>query len=185
MGSPKFIILLFNFYFFAIKFTDFYMRNRQPFDLKIIIRIYNIFQIFTCIGFSIYLNVRVGYETFSSTWKCMKFEERNFTRSDLIEVFGVQWWFMIFRSTDLLETIFFVLRKKKNQVSFLHIYHHVSTLVLLFLMNRYSASEYEGVFDYMREILGKFERKNTLNLNFKFYKKNSLKEKYVKKSFEI
>lgn len=30
---------------------------------------------------------------------------------------------------DLLETIFFVLRKKQNQVSFLHVYHHVGMVM--------------------------------------------------------
>lgn len=141
MGSPRFLIILFNVYFFTIKFGGYLMKNRQAFDLTIIIRVYNLFQIFTCIVFAVYLNFRVGYETFSSTWKCRQFEDENFTREDLIEIFSAQWCFMLFRSTDLLETIFFVLRKKPNQISFLHIYHHVSTLVVLYLMNRYSASK--------------------------------------------
>jgi elongation of very long chain fatty acids protein 7 len=32
--------------------------------------------------------------------------------------------YFIAKLTELLDTIFFVLRKKDNQVSFLHLYHH-------------------------------------------------------------
>lgn len=118
------------------------MSNRTPFELTFIIRVYNLFQVFTCIGFAVYLNFRVGYETFSSTWKCRKFEDEKFDQNFLVEIFTAQWYFMAFRSIELLETLFFVLRKKENQISFLHLYHHVSTLVLLYVMNRYSASEF-------------------------------------------
>lgn len=31
--------------------------------------------------------------------------------------------------TDLIETMIFVLRKKENQVSFLHVYHHVAIIL--------------------------------------------------------
>ncbi|KAK9731320.1 GNS1/SUR4 family [Popillia japonica] len=34
------------------------------------------------------------------------------------------WWFYIAKLTELLDTVFFVLRKKNNQISFLHMYHH-------------------------------------------------------------
>jgi hypothetical protein len=142
MGSPRFLIYLLTFYFLVIGFGKVAMKNRHPFNLTIAIRAYNLFQIATCIGFAVYLNCHVGYETFSSTWKCRDFETENFSREKLIEIFGVQWWFMLFRSTDLLETIFFVLRKKNNQISALHVYHHVSTLVMLYIMNRYSACEF-------------------------------------------
>lgn len=34
------------------------------------------------------------------------------------------WWYFFSKLTELLDTVFFVLRKKNNQVSFLHLYHH-------------------------------------------------------------
>lgn len=34
----------------------------------------------------------------------------------------------VFKIIDLLDTVFFVLRKKNNQVSFLHVYHHVAVM---------------------------------------------------------
>ena len=37
------------------------------------------------------------------------------------------WWYFISKVVDLLDTVFFVLRKKQNQVTFLHVYHHTVT----------------------------------------------------------
>lgn len=40
------------------------------------------------------------------------------------------WWFYFSKCLEMLDTIFFVLRKKNNQVSFLHVYHHASMFPL-------------------------------------------------------
>lgn len=40
---------------------------------------------------------------------------------------------------DLVETVVFVLRKKQEQISFLHVYHHVSTILLMWFMTKYYA----------------------------------------------
>ncbi|CAB0035566.1 unnamed protein product [Trichogramma brassicae] len=37
------------------------------------------------------------------------------------------WWYFFSKITELLDTVFFILRKKYNQVSFLHVYHHTIT----------------------------------------------------------
>ncbi|KAI8428759.1 hypothetical protein MSG28_007440 [Choristoneura fumiferana] len=34
------------------------------------------------------------------------------------------WWYFFAKFTELLDTVFFVLRKKDKQVTFLHVYHH-------------------------------------------------------------
>ena len=36
----------------------------------------------------------------------------------------VSWVFMMSKYIELLDTVFFVLRKKNNQVTFLHVFHH-------------------------------------------------------------
>ncbi|CAH0749935.1 unnamed protein product [Diatraea saccharalis] len=42
--------------------------------------------------------------------------------------------------TELLDTILFVLRKKYNQVTFLHVYHHASTMFGTYLLFLYDQS---------------------------------------------
>lgn len=38
---------------------------------------------------------------------------------------------------DLLDTVFFILRKKQNQVTVLHVYHHVATLAITWALLKY------------------------------------------------
>jgi len=41
----------------------------------------------------------------------------------------VIWLYFLLKILDLVDTIFFVLRKKQNQVTFLHVYHHVGIVI--------------------------------------------------------
>lgn len=34
------------------------------------------------------------------------------------------WWYFMAKIIELLDTVFFVLRKKNRQISTLHVYHH-------------------------------------------------------------
>lgn len=45
--------------------------------------------------------------------------------------------YMIAKLLDLLDTIFFVLRKKDSQISFLHIYHHTITFTFSWYYLKY------------------------------------------------
>lgn len=38
--------------------------------------------------------------------------------------------YFLLKVADLLDTVFFVLRKKSNQISFLHLYHHTGMVLL-------------------------------------------------------
>lgn len=40
----------------------------------------------------------------------------------------------LLKIAELLETVFFVLRRKRSQISKLHVYHHVSTVLLSWIM---------------------------------------------------
>lgn len=36
------------------------------------------------------------------------------------------WWYYFSKLLEFMDTIFFVLRKKNGQISFLHVYHHAT-----------------------------------------------------------
>lgn len=60
-------------------------------------------------------------------------------------MFGIHsfWWYgIMLRLVEFVETVFFVLRKKQNQVTFLHIYHHISTILIFWVFLKYSGSEF-------------------------------------------
>lgn len=49
------------------------------------------------------------------------------------------WLYYIAKLTELLDTVFFVLRKKERQVSFLHLYHHTMMPICAFIGVKYFA----------------------------------------------
>lgn len=46
------------------------------------------------------------------------------------QVAGALWWYFISKGIEYLDTVFFILRKKFSQVTFLHVYHHCSMFTL-------------------------------------------------------
>lgn len=48
------------------------------------------------------------------------------------------------RILEFAETIFFVLRKKQRQVSFLHVYHHLTVPLLLWVGSNFDESKTIG-----------------------------------------
>lgn len=41
-----------------------------------------------------------------------------------LRIANVVWWYYVSKCMEFMDTFFFILRKKENQLSFLHIYHH-------------------------------------------------------------
>uniref|UniRef100_A0A1I8NHJ7 Elongation of very long chain fatty acids protein n=1 Tax=Musca domestica TaxID=7370 RepID=A0A1I8NHJ7_MUSDO len=97
------------------------MRNRKPFELKNTLIVYNALQV-------VFSAVLV-YEFYVSGWghynyKC---EAVNYgTDPKSMRMARAVYLYYIAKLTELLDTVFFVLRKKERQISFLHLYHHAS-----------------------------------------------------------
>ncbi|KAM7343758.1 very long chain fatty acid elongase F-like [Cochliomyia hominivorax] len=108
-----------------------FMANRKPYDLRNIIQIYNILQ-FLLNSYIFYGLTRWYLYGPSYDWTCMKYD---ITYVDDTTVHLRKFGFLYFLSKllDLMETIFFILRKKFNQVSFLHVYHHTAMLYAPFI----------------------------------------------------
>lgn len=52
------------------------------------------------------------------------------------------WWYFISKVVELLDTVFFVLRKKQAQVTFLHVYHHSVTCLFSWGYLKYLPGKY-------------------------------------------
>lgn len=48
----------------------------------------------------------------------------------ILQIASALWWYYFSKLIELLDTVFFLLRKKTRQISFLHVYHH-STMPIL------------------------------------------------------
>lgn len=40
------------------------------------------------------------------------------------QIVGAVWWYYFSKVLEFTDTFFFILRKKDNQLTFLHVYHH-------------------------------------------------------------
>lgn len=148
-GSPTPMLIIFAIYLSSVIIGSKVMKNRKPPKLQSLIRFYNLLQITGCTYFSYIAHLKFGHNTLKSTWRCETNDMYIETYDDLVQVFSLSWMFFWLRLIELFETIFFILRKKQNQVSVLHVYHHVSTLVFLYLGSRYSAGEIPITLNYM------------------------------------
>lgn len=101
-----------------------FMRDRKPYDLTTFIRYYNVFQVIACTFFAKMLS-DVGIKVYEA-WTCID----GFIADDGLYYTWWSWWFVGLRAIEFSETVTFVLRKKTKQISFLHVYHHISTLLV-------------------------------------------------------
>lgn len=106
-----------------------FMKTREPFNVIFLIRLYNAFQVFVCAVFVIRAH-QIGL-SFKYVWKCERFLW--LTDLERLEIKIGLWLFLVLRIVEFIETIFFVVRKKQKQASFLHIFHHIGSVLMAWL----------------------------------------------------
>ncbi|KAL6433438.1 hypothetical protein ACFW04_006524 [Cataglyphis niger] len=97
------------------------MENRKPFQLKNTLIAYNLFQVI----FSAWLFYEIGISgwlTGDYSLRCQPVDYSD--RPEVLRMVHASWWYYFSKFTEFMDTIFFVLRKKNNHVSTLHVIHH-------------------------------------------------------------
>ncbi|XP_012221707.1 very long chain fatty acid elongase 7-like [Linepithema humile] len=132
MGSPGPMLCIVGTYLiFVLKAGPKMMEKRPAFQLNTVMILYNAFQVL----FSIWLTslaLEVDIRQLFSSHGCNNVNhlppspQKKNLQSALSR--GA-WWYFFAKIIELLDTVFFVLRKKQNQVTFLHVYHHTVTAV--------------------------------------------------------
>ena len=97
------------------------MKNRQPFQLKRPIFIYNLVLV-AVNGYFVVQGIRLTNFGLDS-WKCERINHQSNAPDDLMKI-RVGWMFLMTKFVDFCDTFFFVLRKKDRQLSGLHVFHH-------------------------------------------------------------
>lgn len=137
MGSPaSLVLILITYLFFVLKIGPQFMKNRKPMNLSNFTRIYNVLQVIVCSVFVTHAYVK-GF-SLNTIWKCSENEKDH---QIWLDYKTAQWWFLLLRLSELNETVVFVLRKKQNQVSMLHVYHHISTAIIVWTYVKYNPCE--------------------------------------------
>ncbi|XP_068127921.1 very long chain fatty acid elongase 7 [Hyperolius riggenbachi] len=96
------------------------MENRKPFDLKGLMAIYNAVMVIFSL-YMVYEFLMAGWAT-GYSYQC---DIVDYSKSpQAVRMAWTCWLYYFSKFIELLDTIFFVLRKKNSQITFLHVYHH-------------------------------------------------------------
>lgn len=96
------------------------MAKRKAFNLHRVMQVYNVVQIVVC-TYLIYKAMILSWLV-DFNFMCHVVDYSPDPRQ--IEIARTVWMYFMVKVFDLLDTVFFVLRKKEKQISFLHVYHH-------------------------------------------------------------
>lgn len=105
----------------VLKIIPDYMKNRKPYDLRKAMVTYNCFMVLIN-GLGCLIGLKLT-DFGRKTWECKcRNENDNSTQTWLMLYLG--YCYFISKFLDLIDTFFFVFRKKYNHLSFLHLFHH-------------------------------------------------------------
>ncbi|RZB39095.1 elongation of very long chain fatty acids protein -like, partial [Asbolus verrucosus] len=97
------------------------MKNRKPFHLRKILIAYNLFQVIFS-SWLFYEFAAAGWLTGEYSFRCQRIDYSITPRT--MRMVNTVWWYFLSKFTELIETIFFIMRKKYDQVNILHVFHH-------------------------------------------------------------
>lgn len=129
---PMFLIII-AYLTLVFKIMPCFMLVRRAYNLKPMLAIYNLGMVLACLAILI-VYYRSGVRM-NSLMACLDIDYSN--DPDAMRILDAMWWTHIVKLVELVETVFFLLRKKQSQVTFLHVYHHTSTLFLSWVGPKY------------------------------------------------
>ncbi|CAH0407825.1 unnamed protein product [Chilo suppressalis] len=122
MSSPLPTLIICLSYVYLVKVLGpRFMQNRKPYELKNVLIVYNLLQVL----FSAWLFYEIGasgWFTGRYSYQCQPVDHSKHPQT--IRMVHACWWYYFSKFTEFFDTIFFVLRKKFDHVSTLHVIHH-------------------------------------------------------------
>lgn len=123
--------------YFVLKWGPEFMEKRKAMKLDGIIKYYNLLQVIVCS----YITVTGYYHSFGQgnySWICQPVDYSTDNRHAVALTKMAHYYFLT-KIIDLLDTVFFVLKKKQSHVTFLHVYHHSGMVALSWIGMKYFA----------------------------------------------
>jgi len=135
LATPEPALLIVALYLLFVWLGPRLMAKRQPMNLRPLIVGYN----FVLVPLSAYMSFeffwtarQLGY-----SYACQGIDWSYSMDPYSIRLSRVSWLFYISKIIELADTIFFILRKKNDQVSFLHVYHHSTMIINWWMAAKY------------------------------------------------
>ncbi|XP_063709237.1 very long chain fatty acid elongase 7-like [Culicoides brevitarsis] len=139
------VVLLSSYAAFVLHFGPKWMKNRAPMNLRHIIVVYNLVQVlynaWMAIQFSL---VRTTWTVEKNLGCVVNLEPSDNALFRQQHAYGF-WHFAVNKILDLFDTVFFVLTKKQNHVTFLHVHHHIVMVMNTWFFGKYAMTS-EGNF---------------------------------------
>ncbi|XP_001361238.4 elongation of very long chain fatty acids protein 7 [Drosophila pseudoobscura] len=135
MADPWFMVATLGIYlYFVTSVGPLFMQFRKPYELKKLIIAHNVIQVVSCI----YIIREIFYLSDNSIYIFWKCRDLGSSPEMVRRYYELAYFLFFLKTSELLETVIFVLRKKQNQVSNLHLFHHLSTLTLVYILIHYN-----------------------------------------------
>ncbi|KAH3867427.1 elongation of very long chain fatty acids protein 4-like isoform X2 [Dreissena polymorpha] len=135
LDNPLPIVGIFFMYLFVVWYGPRFMKHRDPVPLRLVIIPYNL----ALVGLCAYMCHEFFISAYQSGYS-LKCQPVDYSNSPLaLRMASVCWWFFFSKVIELLDTVFFILRKKSDQVTFLHVYHHCSMIINWYMGAKYVA----------------------------------------------
>jgi len=129
MESVKPTLACLAMYYTMVYFGPRIMKDRKPFSLRWILVVYNLF--ITFLNAYIFWELALGSARLHYSWFCQPFVSSQDPES--LRIARALYLYFISKLIEFCDTLFFIMRKKNNQLSFLHMYHH-STMFFFWWM---------------------------------------------------
>ncbi|KAH7637083.1 hypothetical protein HUG17_7289 [Dermatophagoides farinae] len=113
------------------------MKNRESMNLQSLIVAYNLSMIIINAYFFYQIMVPYHLGIDINIWNFERNEHLDYTPRTMHVCF-LSYLYLLSKYMDLIETIFFILRKKFNQISSLHVYHHAIVPILVHMFIKVS-----------------------------------------------
>ncbi|XP_030845097.1 elongation of very long chain fatty acids protein 4 [Strongylocentrotus purpuratus] len=126
MESPLLTLVITALYLVMIRTGPKMMENQKPMELKNSMILYN----FACVLLSGYIVIEGIYSGYKAGYSISCQQVVHSYEEYEHRIAKVLWWFYFSKFFEMLDTTFFILRKRNNQVTFLHVYHHATMFVL-------------------------------------------------------
>ncbi|CAI6344962.1 unnamed protein product [Macrosiphum euphorbiae] len=120
VDSPTPTLIYTVIYFIIVGLGPRCMKSRKPLKLTPILIPYNI--LMTLLNLYIAIELLVASSRLRYSYVCQPLTFIN--NKDELRLLKAVWWYYFSKLLEFCDTIFFILRKKDKQLTFLHVYHH-------------------------------------------------------------
>ncbi|CAG2107205.1 unnamed protein product [Medioppia subpectinata] len=129
-GPIEFTMIMLLWLLFVTKLGPKFMKHKKPMELRTLMILYNFMLVVINVYFT-YISIKwLEFGRKSLDPKLTELNRWVENHDDFLHHKIIYFYTKLF---DLLDTVIFVLRKKSNQVSFLHVYHHFMVPVMGYL----------------------------------------------------